>query len=168
MQLYNCHVRLGNTITSEVPKYEVTAAEILIFRAIHGNDAVVRVQPIRQDRRAHAAERDRLEHEYGPGLRAQRITLESLFGHDHMPLPVSLDPEGEAKAAEAAAQREAEEAAKEAERKAEFDAAVEAEVAKRTGEQKANEAHARNNEPAEEPVEQPQKRGPGRPRKNAA
>lgn len=145
MQLYDCHVRLGQTTSSEVPKFGVTAPEIIVFRKIHGDDSVVRIQPRKMDKRAHAAERVRLETEYGPGLRAARLNLEGLFGHEHVPLPVSLDPDGEKAAAEVVAVREAEEAEKAEAAKAEFEAEVEAEVNARMGAAKANAAHAANN-----------------------
>lgn len=145
MQLYDCHVRLGDTTTSEVPKFEVTAAEIIIFRKIHGADSVVRIQPRKMDKRAHAAERVRLTHEYAPGLANRKLSVEAIFGHDHMPLPVFLDPAGEEEAAKAVEAKEAEEAAKKEAEKADFDAAVQAEVDRRMGESKANAAHAASN-----------------------
>jgi hypothetical protein len=142
MQVYDCHVRVGRTTTSEVPKPSVTAPEIIILRDLHGADAVVRLSAPRMDARPHAQERARLQRIYGdshPGL------LTRLFGPDHVPLPVTLSVEGEASAAEAVAAAEAAETERKAAEKALFDEAVRREVARLEGVRLAKEAEARNN-----------------------
>jgi hypothetical protein len=142
MQVYDCHVRVGRTTTSEVPKPSVTAPEIIILRDLHGADAVVRMSAPRMDARPHAQERARLQRIYGdshPGL------LTRLFGPDHVPLPVTLSVEGEASAAEAVAAAEAAETERKAAEKALFDEAVRREVARLEGVRLAKEAEARNN-----------------------
>jgi hypothetical protein len=142
MQVYDCHVRVGRTTTSEVPKPSVTAPEIIILRDLHGADAVVRMSAPRMDARPHAQERARLQRIYGdshPGL------LTRLFGPDHVPLPVTLTVEGEEAAAIAAAEGGARAAARAAAEKALFDEAVRREVARLEGVRLAKEAEARNN-----------------------
>lgn len=68
MQLANCNVRLGGDLNNEVFKAQVTPPEILLLKAIHGADAVVKVQPTGMDKRQHHAEFDRLKKEYGEKL----------------------------------------------------------------------------------------------------
>lgn len=70
MQLYNCKVRLHGSLLNEVRKEDVTASEIFVFRALHGDDAVVEIEHTgRQAKgRTDMAERERLNHEYGAGL----------------------------------------------------------------------------------------------------
>ena len=72
MRLYSCKVRLGGSLYNEVLKSEVTAAEIHILRALHGNDAVIDVKEIGKNKISQPEERDRLTLEYGAGLAAAR------------------------------------------------------------------------------------------------
>lgn len=65
MQLYDCTVRHAGNLLHEIPRYGVTAPEIMILRTIHGGDAVVKIQPRKNDRRAHSVEIARLKAEYG-------------------------------------------------------------------------------------------------------
>ncbi len=41
---YNCFVRLAGELFHEVPKYNISARELLLLRNIHGADAVVRIR----------------------------------------------------------------------------------------------------------------------------
>lgn len=65
MQLANCHVRLSGDMNNEIFKARVTPPEVLILRAIHGSDAVLKFQPLGMDKRPHAGEVERLKAEYG-------------------------------------------------------------------------------------------------------
>lgn len=69
MQVANCHVRLSGDISNEIWKSCVTPAEVLVLRAVHGPDAVVKFEPITgkatPDRRAHDGEFNRLRDTYG-------------------------------------------------------------------------------------------------------
>ena len=121
MQNYNCKVRLAGKIANEVFKEGVTAAEIIMFRHVHGDDSVVNISPTIMDKRSHEEERKRLSDTYGP----EKVLF--LFGPGHNRLPVELDPEMESELAEKVARARGEEAAM----KARFDAAVEAEVERR-------------------------------------
>ena len=49
MQLCNLTLRLGGSLLHTVPKTDVTPGEILILRAIHGDDACVDIRPTRVD-----------------------------------------------------------------------------------------------------------------------
>lgn len=99
MRLYDCKVLLAGSRDNEVRKADVTAAEIMVLRAFHGEDAVVDVTPKAMDKRPHGAERDRLFKEYvgvseGEGLggfqKERAAVLMGLFGPKHTPLPVEL------------------------------------------------------------------------------
>lgn len=65
MMIYDCRVRHAGNMLHEIPKNGVTAPEVMILRHIHGPDAVVSLQPRRNDRRPHLEEIDRLRREYG-------------------------------------------------------------------------------------------------------
>lgn len=65
MQLGRCIVRLGGDLNNSVLKQPVTPAEIIVLRAIHGDDAVLKIRQTGQDRRAHAEELQRLIERYG-------------------------------------------------------------------------------------------------------
>ena len=65
MKTYSCKVRLGGSVMHEVPKDEVTAAEVTILRYIHGDDAVLEIKPVGDIDRSDVAELDRLRETYG-------------------------------------------------------------------------------------------------------
>lgn len=75
MQVANCHVRLAGDINNEIFKAAVTPAEVLVLRRIHGNDAVVKFEPVKQDKRPHANEFDRLKITYG-----DKVVIEAFPG----------------------------------------------------------------------------------------
>ena len=143
MRMYDCHVRLGNTTSSEVQKRGVTAAEIIVLRHIHGLDAVVRIIKKNQGVASNAAERERLRRIYECNEHT-RGRIQHLFGPDHMPLPQDLDPETEAQAAEAVEATEQREAAKDADVEDEINRRVEKELAKREALQEAAKTDEKN------------------------
>jgi len=65
MQTANCLVHLAGDAGNSVPKYGVTVSEIVVLQKIHGEDAVVDIQPVGEVERTHRAERQRLEYVYG-------------------------------------------------------------------------------------------------------
>lgn len=104
MQLYDCTIRLGGSVLNEVPKTGVTAPEIMVLRALHGGDAVVKITKAGSDKRRHQDERQRLYTTYAnPEINnaetvAQKMTmLRNLFGHDTIDLPTKLPDEAPAK-----------------------------------------------------------------------
>lgn len=64
MQICDCTVRLSGDQLHAVRKRGVTVAEIYLLRQIHGADAVIDIQPVKQDKRSHEEERDRLRKKY--------------------------------------------------------------------------------------------------------
>jgi len=97
MQLYECTVRLSGSMTNEVPKVDVTAAEIQVLRAIHqgvdaGVEAIIRIKPTKHVDRDDMEERERLQMIYGGALsRIDTIrTLQAILGHHTAPLPQSV------------------------------------------------------------------------------
>lgn len=99
MRLYDCKVLLAGSRENEVRKADVTAAEILILRALHGADSVTEIKSKEMDKRSHGTERARLftlyvgaaEGESLGGFQKERATvLFNLFGPNHTPLPVEL------------------------------------------------------------------------------
>lgn len=74
MKLYNCQVRLSGNVNHVVPKYACTEHEILILRTLHGNDAVVFIKQVGEDKdRTEKGEFSRLAAIYG------QDKVESLF-----------------------------------------------------------------------------------------
>ncbi len=65
MEIANVLVSLGGDPGNTVPKYNVTAAEIGVLLAIHGNDAVNEIEPVGEIKRRHPEERGRLLAIYG-------------------------------------------------------------------------------------------------------
>lgn len=49
MKLFNIKIRLGGNVNDEVLRTNATNAEIKILRSIHGEDAVVDIQPLNVD-----------------------------------------------------------------------------------------------------------------------
>jgi len=86
MKLYSCKVRLNGSLYNEVPKSDVTAAEIHILKMLHGDDAVIGVEETGKNKATQAEERDRLEAIYGEGIVAQQLAktpelaLAAVFG----------------------------------------------------------------------------------------
>lgn len=112
MQTANCNLRLNGDINNEIFKASVTPAEIVIFRAIHGSDSVVNVQPTGSDKRSHGPEFERLKQTYGEKI------VSSVFPGSFPQLPVNLKdigidvyaaaPRGKGKVAAEAAEADAE------------------------------------------------------------
>lgn len=96
MFIYNCKVRLAGSLLNEVLKTGVTAPEIMLFQAFHGNDAVVNIEEAGVIQRSDDDERDRLQKLYmggsnsEEGLRAKQALWMNLFGHQTNPLPTKL------------------------------------------------------------------------------
>lgn len=65
MQIANCQVAIGGDVGNTVPKYSVTAAEIAVLRAIHGDHAVLDIDPIGNVERGNGEELGRIRAAYG-------------------------------------------------------------------------------------------------------
>jgi hypothetical protein len=88
MQLYNCKVRLHGSLYNEVRKEDITAAEIAVLKAIHGQEGGI--DPIadiehtgrKNSSISEAWLRNYLTEEYGRGLAAIEgvKNLNGLFG----------------------------------------------------------------------------------------
>lgn len=108
MQIFNCKVRLNGNVLHEVPRLEVSAAEVILLQHIHGNDAVVGLKHINDDQRTNSFERNRLAEIYG------EKRVKEVFGLSSLPLPAELsgfdgeDEEPEAEPARPRRQRRAE------------------------------------------------------------
>ena len=98
MKFYQCKVRLDGSVSNEVSKINVTAAEIMMLRMVHGgSDAVVDIKETGDDHRTNEEERMRLRHEYrdfiGKTPKGELDPMMSLFGPDHLPLPTEIKEE---------------------------------------------------------------------------
>jgi hypothetical protein len=80
MQKANVIVALGGDRGNTVPKYGVTASEIAVLMAIHGNDAVTDIQPLDDDETVnHREERNRLLGTYKGRNPEGHAYVEALF-----------------------------------------------------------------------------------------
>jgi hypothetical protein len=114
MQIVNCSVHLSGDLRNTVHKRGVTVAEIVVLRNIHGGDAVTSIQPVKNDRRSHALELDRLRSIYNrrdqvvdqlfPGANPKLPTNLKDIGVDHNGATVEEPEEEEAQARDSAAQ----------------------------------------------------------------
>lgn len=102
MKLYDGIVRHQGLTTNEIHKTGMTAAEVEVLRALHGQDAVVGIVPSTpaNTKRTSAEERQRLTMIYADPASLTGVDgankakmLTELFGHPRLPLPDDLaDP----------------------------------------------------------------------------
>lgn len=80
MQLLNCLLALGGDLGNTVPKTRITAAEAMLLRAIHGDDAVHDVLPLDEEvRRSPREEINRLAALYPSRDEDGRPIIQTLF-----------------------------------------------------------------------------------------
>lgn len=104
MKLANIMLAIGGGRDNTIPKYGVTAAEIGVLRAIHGEDAVFDVEPTTENalnenggERTNRQELNRLKYSYGKATDTNGVALvENLYpgaaarvfeGFDELDLP---------------------------------------------------------------------------------
>jgi hypothetical protein len=89
MRYYDCNVRHKGSVTTVIPRAKVSAAEIAVLKAIHGDDAVVNVVAVGDKRmsQGHFQEYERLVAVYG------EKKIKRIFGRGYvgMILPSILD-----------------------------------------------------------------------------
>lgn len=106
MRQFACKVRLGGSLYNEVPKGEVTAAEIIVLRAIHGKEGVIDIKEVEPVKRTSEEERARLISSYGSAIaKRQEIVggMGALIGlggpvpdsTDGLPTPAARKAKGE-------------------------------------------------------------------------
>lgn len=84
MEIYRAEICIGGLLTNTVVKEEITAAEIVLLRRIHGDDAVRGIKSRGNKNREYAKEYDRLLRIYG------RKKVESAFPGASPVLPQKL------------------------------------------------------------------------------
>lgn len=101
-KLYSCKLRLNGSVLNEVPKDEVTAAEIEMLRGLHGSDAIVNAKDAGSVERSDADERARVYSMFinplldaPPRLKAKNEMFSTLFGHKSQPMPKTLEADEE-------------------------------------------------------------------------
>jgi hypothetical protein len=97
-KLYSCKLRLDGSVLNEVPKYEVTAAEIEMLRGLHGSDAIINIKDAGSVERSDAEERARVYSMFinplldaPPRVKAKNEMFSTLFGHKSQPMPKTLE-----------------------------------------------------------------------------
>ncbi len=69
MLVYSCRVKLAGKLHNEVRKNNITAAEAVILKLLHGEDSVDQFEALRDDpKRTNASEMERLQLIYGGAL----------------------------------------------------------------------------------------------------
>jgi type IV secretory pathway VirB10-like protein len=92
LKLYNCRVRINGSLLNVIPRYAVTAAEIVLLRSLHSrsenaNEPVIDVVEVGAVNRPDAVERQRLADTYSFGeLNGPRL-VHQVFGPEGVPLP---------------------------------------------------------------------------------
>lgn len=90
MQIFSGKIRPSGDINTEIVRKDITAAEVMVLREIHGQDAVVSLEMKSSDKRDHAYEYERLVRKYSRSDDGRKA-LSSLFGSPQNPqLPTSL------------------------------------------------------------------------------
>lgn len=84
MEMYRAEVCIGGLLTNTVVKEPVTAAEIVILRRVHGDDAVRGIKLLGSKNREYQKEYDRLVKTYG------RHKVEAAFPGARPILPQNL------------------------------------------------------------------------------
>lgn len=80
MQLVNAEVALGGDQGNTVPKYGITPTEIAVLRAIHGDEAVLNIEPVGEVKRSHRDELARIKGIYGNARTGENeVIVEVLF-----------------------------------------------------------------------------------------
>lgn len=91
MEKANCIVHKDGSLLHQVPKYNVTPAEILVLQHIHGRDAVTRVRRTQtaSPGASHDEERDRLRRIYEVDESTRNI-VDRIFGAYSQKLPTKF------------------------------------------------------------------------------
>jgi hypothetical protein len=74
MQTANIMLALGGDTGNTVPKRGVTAAEIAVLRAIHGDESVFDIEPADDIDRSHKSELARLHLNYGKAVNGENVS----------------------------------------------------------------------------------------------
>ncbi len=106
MQLFRCRVNHAGNRDMAIDKTDVTPAEIVLLKHVHGEDSVTHVEFTREGKRDQREERKRLAELFGakifakvfPGnLPRMPVTLaEAGLSEDGTSEPTTYDPENEA------------------------------------------------------------------------
>ncbi len=86
MQRYSCNVRPGGDLIHDVPKSGMSAAEIMVLNHIHGEGAVVHIEPTKMDRMKSKDEYEHLRQVYG-----DKPVIEVFGNGFNVQLPSKLD-----------------------------------------------------------------------------
>jgi hypothetical protein len=95
MQLCTCDIRLGGEIGMQVHREGVTVAEIMVLRAIHGQDSVFNIVGTAGERRNAIEERERLTQKYTARTEDGKPVVMAIFPGAMPQLPKSLKEIGE-------------------------------------------------------------------------
>jgi hypothetical protein len=95
MNLYDVIIRVGGSLYNEVEKHSVTAAEVIMLQALHGEDAVRVTKHAGTTDETNAAIRERMADFFGTGRvetgRSGPDLVIKHFGPKNMPLPDRLE-----------------------------------------------------------------------------
>lgn len=97
MQLYNATVRLNGSTLNEVPKFDISAAEIKVLTAVHngpetGVEVITNIKATKRVDRSDEEERAYLKRTYEPALlKIESIgSFEKVLGWEGTPLPQTV------------------------------------------------------------------------------
>jgi hypothetical protein len=92
VDIYSGKVRLAGDMRNEVRRGKMTAPEVILLKRIHGEDAVLELEKVGNEKVNHQEERQRLYRDYPTAINidAKRHLVEELFGPNHNDLPTSV------------------------------------------------------------------------------
>ncbi len=92
MDYYNIKLRLHGNVNHEVLKQNLSAPEVIVLRAIHGEDGVLDVKYSKTKEVDASEERERLALRYNSALSKlePRTNITHMFGGDYLPLVETL------------------------------------------------------------------------------
>jgi hypothetical protein len=95
MNLYDVVVRVGGSLYNEVERLSITAPEVVMLQALHGDDSVLRIKHVGTSDETDSMIRDRMCDFFGTGrvetARSGPELMKQYFGPKSMPLPDHID-----------------------------------------------------------------------------
>lgn len=95
MNLYDVVVRIGGSLYNEVERFSITAPEVQMLQALHGEDAVRQIKHVGTSNETDISIRERMSDYFGTGRvesnRSGGDLVAKFFGPKTMPLPGRIE-----------------------------------------------------------------------------
>lgn len=84
MQYVNCDLLLSGDRNFQIPQKDISVAEAVLLRAIHGPDSIINIEGTRKDTKSLAQIRDVLMAKYGDANPQRPKLIDAMFANVHM------------------------------------------------------------------------------------